>query len=166
VLELGVLFGGRGRGTAAAGSVPPKPVPAAPSSTGLEPNGIAIILLYRTRAAAGIGGACGPGTSPVQARPRTSGSRLAMYHVHVNTAGLFAPTGPAMGLSGLSGQWSPGVRQHQPRALLEDTGLQSRPTTDGSTETPTTDAHVCANGPVFHLFSRPSPASSKLQLRT
>jgi hypothetical protein len=29
--------------------------------------------------------------------------------------------------------------------LLEDTGLQSRPTTDGPTETPTTDAHVCAN---------------------
>jgi hypothetical protein len=40
-------------------------------------------------------------------------------------------------------QWSPVVRQQQPRALLEDTGLQSRPTTDGSTETPTTDPHVC-----------------------
>jgi hypothetical protein len=39
------------------------------------------------------------------------------------------------------------VRQQQPRALLKDTGLQSRPTTNGSTETPTVDVHVCANGP-------------------
>jgi hypothetical protein len=53
-------------------------------------------------------------------------------------------------------QWSPGVRQQQPRALLEDTGLQSRPITDGSTETPTTDAqHVCANGPIFHMSPGP-----------
>jgi hypothetical protein len=34
-------------------------------------------------------------------------------------------------------QWSHVVRQQQPRALLEDTGLQSRPTTDGPTETVT-----------------------------
>jgi hypothetical protein len=33
-----------------------------------------------------------------QARPRNSGSRLAMYHVHVNTAGLHASA--AMGLNG------------------------------------------------------------------
>jgi hypothetical protein len=33
-----------------------------------------------------------------QARPRTSGVRLAKYHVHVNTAGLHASA--AMGLSG------------------------------------------------------------------
>jgi hypothetical protein len=36
--------------------------------------------------------------APAQARPRASGSRLAMYHVHVNTAGLHASA--AMGLSG------------------------------------------------------------------
>jgi hypothetical protein len=39
--------------------------------------------------------------------------------------------------------------------MLEDTGLQSLPTTDGPTETPTTDAHVCANGPIFHLSPGP-----------
>jgi hypothetical protein len=48
------------------------------------------------------------------------------------------------------------VRQQQPRALLEDTGLQSRPTTDGSIEIPTTDARVtCANGPISHLSPPP-----------
>jgi hypothetical protein len=38
--------------------------------------------------------------APAQARPRTSGSRLALYHVHVNanTAGLHALV--AMGLNG------------------------------------------------------------------
>jgi hypothetical protein len=36
--------------------------------------------------------------APAPARPRTSGSRLAMYHVCVNTAGLHASA--AMGLSG------------------------------------------------------------------
>jgi hypothetical protein len=57
--------------------------------------------------------------------------------------------------------WSqPGVRQQQPRALLEDTGLQSRPTTGGSTETPTTDEHVCASDPTFRLSPGPvQPAS-------
>jgi hypothetical protein len=38
-----------------------------------------------------------PGRKP-DPGPRTSGSRLALYHVHVNTAGLHAST--AMGLSG------------------------------------------------------------------
>jgi hypothetical protein len=48
------------------------------------------------------------------------------------------------------------------------TGLQSRPTTDGSTETPTTDAHVCANGPIFHLCPGPvqPPQSPTLRLLT
>jgi hypothetical protein len=36
---------------------------------------------------------------------------------------------------GLGGQHE--VRQQQPRALLDDTGLQSRPTTDGAIEIPT-----------------------------
>jgi hypothetical protein len=83
-----------------------------------------------------------------QARPRTSGSRLALYR---RTSKYRRAARP--GCNGA--QWSPGVRQQQPRALLEDTGLQSRPTTDGSTETPTTNAHVCANGPISHLCPGP-----------
>jgi hypothetical protein len=55
------------------------------------------------------------------------------FRIHAN-AGLHAPA--AMGLGGRHE-----VRQQQPRALSEDTGLQSRPTTDGSIEVPTTDAH-------------------------
>jgi hypothetical protein len=39
------------------------------------------------------------------------------------------------------------VRGHTP-------GLQSRPTTGGSIEIPTTDAHVCANGPMRRATSK------------
>jgi hypothetical protein len=47
-----------------------------------------------------------------------------MYHVCANTAGLHASA--AMGLSG---RLEFDSSNHGPRALLEDTGLQSRPTT-------------------------------------
>jgi hypothetical protein len=65
-------------------------------------------------------------------------SRCATYmHAQIpNTAGLHASA--AVGWA----RWPPGVRQQQPRALLEDTGLQSRPTTDESTETPAIDTHL------------------------
>jgi hypothetical protein len=79
-----------------------------------------------------------------QARPRASVGRLALHR----RARKYRRAA-RLGCNGA--QWSPGVRQQQPRALLEGTGLQSRPTTDESTETPTTDAHVCAGGPIFHL---------------
>jgi hypothetical protein len=97
-----------------------------------------------------------PGRKPGPGPPGVSSRCTA---VRANVAGLHA----------LAAMWLGGrheVRQQQPRALLEDTGLQPRPTTDGSTDTPAADAHVCADGPIFHLFSRSSPASSKLQLRT
>jgi hypothetical protein len=61
-----------------------------------------------------------------------------MYHVCVNTAGLHAPA--AMGLGGRLLFDSSNAQQ--PRALLDDTGLQSRLTTGGSTEIPTTDAYL------------------------
>jgi hypothetical protein len=51
--------------------------------------------IYRIKAVAGIGSACGPGARPT---PGLRGGRPAMYHVHVNTAGLHASA--AMGLSG------------------------------------------------------------------
>jgi hypothetical protein len=70
-----------------------------------------------------------------QARPRTSGSPLALCRRTRKYRWA-----ARLGCNGA--RWAPGVRQRQPRALLEDTGLQSRPTTDGSTETPTTDAHA------------------------
>jgi hypothetical protein len=117
---------------------------------------------YRTRAAAGIGSACGPGAGPTPDLRESArdAPRMRKYR-----------RAARLGCNGA--QWPPGVRQQQPQALLEDTGLQSRPTPGGSTETPTTtvisdhtDAHVCANGPISHLFSRSIPASSKLQLRT
>jgi hypothetical protein len=94
-----------------------------------------------------------------QAWPRASGSQLALYR-HARKYRRAA----RLGCNGA--HWSPGVRQQQPQALLEDTGLQSRPTTDGSTETPTTDAHVCANGPIFHLCPGPvqPPQSSNYKL--
>jgi hypothetical protein len=112
---------------------------------------------YRIRAAAGTGSACGPGASPApdlresaRAAPRTRKYRRAAR----------------LGCNGA--QWSPGVRQRQqqPRALLEDTGLQSRPTTDGSTEIPNADARVCANGLIFHLSPGPDqpPQSSNYEL--
>jgi hypothetical protein len=50
--------------------------------------------------------------------------------------------------------------------LLEDTGLQSRPTTNGSTEAPTTDAHVCANGLISHLFQTFQVQTSLLKAST
>jgi hypothetical protein len=61
-------------------------------------------------------------TAPTQARPRTSGSardvpRMRKYR-----------RAARLGYSGA--QWSPGVRQQQPRALLEDTGLQAPVTTN------------------------------------
>jgi hypothetical protein len=131
-------------------------VGSAPSTTTVETEvgklaRIIRIYIYRTRAAAGIGGACGLGASPTpdpRGRLRTRKYRRAAR----------------LGCNGA--QWSPGVRQQQPRALLEDTGLQSRPTTDGPTETPTTDAHACANGPIFHLCPGPvqSPQSSNYEL--
>jgi hypothetical protein len=118
------------------------------------------VPIHRTRAAAGMGSACvlwrqgaagagracGPGASPTpdlrepaRAVPRTRKYRRAARR----------------GCSGA--RWSHVARQQQPRALLEKTGLQSRPTTDGSTETPTTDAHVCATRfnptPVFQVQS-------------
>jgi hypothetical protein len=87
--------------------------------------------IYRTRAAAGIGSAGGLGVRPTpglresaRAAPRTRKYRQAARP----------------GCNGA--QWPHVVRQQQPRALLDDTGLQSRPTTDGSTETPNADAHV------------------------
>jgi hypothetical protein len=83
-----------------------------------------------------------------QARPRAPGNQLALYRRARKYRRAARP-----GCNGA--QWPPGVRQQQPRALLEDTGLQSRPTTDGPTETPTTDAHVCASGPIFHLSPGP-----------
>jgi hypothetical protein len=82
---------------------------------------------------------------PRSRQPGGGGSRLSKYAQ--TTAGLHAPA--AMGLGGRHE-----VRQQQPRALLEDTGLQPRPTTDGSIEIPTTDAHACANGTISHLFSK------------
>jgi hypothetical protein len=53
-----------------------------------------VVYICGTRAAAGAGSACGR----FQARPRTSGGRPALCHVHVNTAGLHASA--AMGLNG------------------------------------------------------------------
>jgi hypothetical protein len=86
-----------------------------------------------------------------------------MHHTYAQIppgCGLHASASAAMGLGGRHE-----VRQQQPRALLEDTGLQSRPTTDGSIEIPTTDAHVCANGPasVYMLrMAAPWPAGQVL----
>jgi hypothetical protein len=63
----------------------------------------------------GAGSAYGSGASPT---PDLRGSaRDAPTHTHANTAGLHGPA--AMGLGGRHE-----VRQQQPRALLEDTGLQ------------------------------------------
>jgi hypothetical protein len=109
---------------------------------------VSVLYIYRTRAAAGIESACCLGASPIPGLRELARDvpRMRKYRRAVR-----------LGCNGA--QWSPGVRQQLPRALLEDTGLQSRPTTDGSTETPTTDAHVCANGPISHLFSRSSQSS-------
>jgi hypothetical protein len=63
-------------------------------------------IIYRTRAASGIG-------PQAQARPRTSGSRLAMYHVHVTARrqgrqkGGGGATGPD-GAGGRAGRAPPG----------------------------------------------------------
>jgi hypothetical protein len=94
------------------------------------------VLLTRARAAAGMGSACRSGASPAPA-PRGSARAAPRARKYSRAA-----------RPGCNGdQRSPVVRQQQPRALLEDTGLQSRPSTDGSTEAPTADAHVCAHGP-------------------
>jgi hypothetical protein len=100
--------------------------------------------MYRTRAGAGTGSARCLGASPVPGlrEPARAAPRARKYR-----------RAARLGCNGA--QRSHVVRQQQPRALLEDTGLQSRPTTDGSTETPNADAHVCADGPISLLFPGP-----------
>jgi hypothetical protein len=94
------------------------------------------VLLTRARAAAGMGSACRSGASPAPG-PRGSARAAPRARKYSRAA-----------RPGCNGdQRSSVVRQQQPRALLEDTGLQSRSATDGSTEAPTADAHVCAHGP-------------------
>jgi hypothetical protein len=99
--------------------------------------------MYRTRAVAGIGSAS---PTPDLREPARAAPRMRKYR-RAERLGL-SPASAAVGIGGRHE-----VRQQQPQVLLEDTGLQSRPTTDGSIEVPTTDAHVCANGPATFLMS-------------
>jgi hypothetical protein len=93
-----------------------------------------------------------------QAWPRTPGGRLAL-----DRRARKYRRAARLGCNGA--QWSPVVRQQQPRALLEDTGLQSRPTTDGFIEVATTDAHVWLDGATIRFrFFGPSSFNTALQL--
>jgi hypothetical protein len=152
----------KGRAGGVARTLRSAPGPKASACCGFVALGEAFVALgiYRTRAAAGIGSACGLGASPTP--DLRESARAAPTHTQA------IPPGCTPRL-----QWGSVVAWSSTAAT---TGFvrghrapQSRPTTDGSTETPTTDAHVCANGPFSHLLPgalHRRPASSKLQLRT
>jgi hypothetical protein len=103
--------------------------------------------------------------------PGPPGVRSRCTDVRVNTAGLHVPPGCTPRLQWQWGSVVACCSTAVTRALLEDTGLQSRaarPTTGGCspTEAPTTDPRACTNGPIFHLYPGPvqPPPSSHYEL--
>jgi hypothetical protein len=108
------------------------------------------VYIYRTRAAAGIGRACGPGASPATPDLRES-ARAVPRALKYRRAARLGCNGARCPTRSSTAVTTGFVRQRTPPGSSHD----QQPTAPSAIEIPTTDAHVCANGPIFHLCPGP-----------
>jgi hypothetical protein len=132
--------------------LPRLPVAAAPRPPRAPALLCAVCYLYTQNqsGSCGMGTACGPGASPAPAGPRESARDIPRMREH-RWAAARAPGCSWARCGRLEfDSSSRGLCYRTPSSSSHD-----QQPTGGPTETPTTDAHVCASGPISHLLPGP-----------